>query len=213
MTEVDESIYKVRSSNKKWSKENIIFLILLIVLSILTIINLICKWGKETPLLLSMILLLLFFMKYDEKKSKKQINQLRTAYKEEVIDKWIDLLKKADWNLYSSDGINWVIRSYEKKMEENNFIENIIKYFKQVCNLFLIPILTLVLTQIVQNSSLQEQSSFLVDYALIVLILAGFGLMIGPFIKLPADLKRSHYKNIIADLEYILIRLPENNQD
>lgn len=34
MTEVDESIYKVRSSNKKWSKENIIFLILLIVLSI-----------------------------------------------------------------------------------------------------------------------------------------------------------------------------------
>jgi len=95
---------------------------------------------------------------YSKKILQSNQDALLTRYKDKHIDPLISLLN--NYNLYTIDGIEWLIDCCNSKKINNNEV-SVFKYIKSFFTMIVYPLITLGLGLILKESSIEEVVSFI----------------------------------------------------
>lgn len=209
--EAEETIYKKAKLNKIVRKIEITYGVVLEILGFLLFIDYYLKWGVTGLLLVTLFVITPVCMKWEELEKRRYRRELLKEYKTNILDRWKQLLKDSRWKLYNINGLQWIIASCDRELAKKGPIEIAADYLKKVCEILIIPIVTVAFTQIIKDAEINDIIGIVILYLVMAVILAGLGLIVGAFLKMPTGLKKMQYENIHDDVEYILIELREES--
>ena len=185
--------------------------VMLETLGFLLFIDYYLKWGVRGLLLVTLFVITVACMKWEELEKRRYRGELLKEYKTNILERWKQLLKDSRWKLYNINGLQWIIASCDRELAKKGPIEISADYLKKVCEILIIPIVTVAFTQIIKDAEINDIIGIVILYLVMAVILAGSGLIVGAFLKMPTGLKKMQYENIRDDVEYILIEVKEES--
>lgn len=206
--EAEETIYKKVKVNTTVRKGRIVWGFLMIMVAILSYLNYCWKGGEEILILLVICgISTLVYINWEKYQNRKHREILTERYKKDVLKKWKQLLSDERWNLYNINGIQWVITVCERKIEQKSEIEKLSDFLKKICKILVIPILTVIFSQIIEGQDMTVVMKIGALFIAFVIFLIGIGLVVWPIISMPNEITKNQYESIRDDMEYVLVKL------
>lgn len=148
--------------------------------------------------LFSLVIDVTLLTKYERKKEISNIDYRISDCKENVIKKLIILLSDEQFNLYTLDGLNWMINSCEEHINPK-------KRDKFSIVSIILPIFTLVYGVIINNMNIYE---IIVMTAMVFIVIACFSFLYNISIHdLINNPDKTLYKSLKSELEYIRVQM------
>lgn len=140
---------------------------------------------------------------YEKIKSHKQIDARIQNYKTNKIDKLTDLLKEHTYNLYSIEGITWLINCCEKNIEPKQSVP---------LGSTIFPILTLAFGVILKDMPMDDVISMTTALIIIIVLVVLLQKYAFSYIcEIVQNPDKDLYKYLKNELEYILIQLKNSS--
>ncbi|WP_304509177.1 hypothetical protein [Anaerotignum sp.] len=165
-------------------------------------------FGKSVILLLVSLLIIgidtIIMILYEKKKELNQIDTLTEDYKQNVICTLIDLLKQDTYNLYTAEGIEWLIHSCEIHIEPKQFTSLSSTIF---------PIFTLAYGIAIKDMTSEKVLTTTIGIIALLVIFAILNKYIFSIIRetlANPDLRLSKY--LKSELEYVRIQYRNENE-
>ena len=181
------------------NKERIMFIVLIVSGA------LIIYFSSFNFNILASLLFLIFLIiniallaKYERKKEISNIDYYISNYKENVIKRLIIFLSDEQFNLYTLDGLNWMINSCEEHINPK-------KRDKFSIFSIILPIFTLVYGVIINNMNIYE---IIVITAMVFIVIVFFNFLYNISIHdLINNPDKILYKSLKSELEYIRVQM------
>ncbi len=168
----------------------------------------ICFSMFKTNLLASLLFVfaiiidIILFTIYEHKKEINNIDKRISNYKENVIKELIILLSDEQYNLYTLDGLNWMINCCEEHIDSKK--EN-----KSLISSTIFPIFTLVYGVIIKNMDIYN---IIITTTMIILIIVFFNVLYNNSIHdLINNPDKTLYQSLKRELEYIRTQIVRKN--
>ena len=143
----------------------------------------------------------IIMISYHEKKNKKTIeNRIQDKINNKIIP-LIELTKKADYNLYSECGIDWLIKNCSDILSENK--ESDISTTISKHSAFIFPIILLIHSLINNYLSIDRALSFSIMLILLYIFLCVIWNAIKQLDSMIMFPNKEKYECLLRDLEYI----------
>lgn len=197
--------YKMEFHNRKSGEVTIaewISLVILCVLSVGLIIFSIfyrCFWGF---LMCSagVVIDTIFFLIYEGKKNRKNIDQRIVNYNRNVIDRLVQMLQEEQYCLYNLDGLNWLIDNCEEHIQTE------IKQTPWVISM-LFPVFSLAYGVALGKMTVEQIVKYTAAVMFIIFCANFLNKYVFSYIKEEIDNpNKSYYQCLKNELEYIKIQ-------
>ncbi len=137
---------------------------------------------------------------YEKRKQTKNIDNQITNYNEYVIKKLIELLKQEQFNLYTLEGLDWMIKCCQEHIESKKETTSLI-------STAIFPVFTLAYGVAINSMSTEEIALITTAFIILIIILnILYKYVICELVELIQNPDKSLYLSLKNELEYIKIQ-------
>lgn len=188
------------SNKKKLKIKDMILLTILFTSSITFAVSSMIQILNITIISLVIYIAVITYMSlYIRKLEKSRVHEKVQNYKLTKINPLIKLLKSDTYNLYTLEGVNWLIEcciTEPKKLEFRISFQSIV-----------LPFITLAYTAIINNIIITEIVSISVIFIIVIILIIISGIAIQPFLDYIVSPDKAKYSQLKSELEYIKSQL------
>lgn len=188
------------SNKKKLKIKDMILLTILFTSSITFAVSSMIQILNITIISLVIYTAVITYMSlYIRKVEKSRVHEKVQNYKLTKINTLIKLLKSDTYNLYTLEGVNWLIEcciTEPKKLEFRISFQSIV-----------LPFITLAYTAIINNIIITEIVSISVIFIIMIILIIISGIAIQPFLDYIVSPDKAKYSQLKSELEYIKSQL------
>ncbi|MCL2694865.1 MAG: hypothetical protein FWE69_00885 [Clostridiales bacterium] len=174
-----------------------IFLALFLLFSFLR-----CQmWIVSIPFF-AIISCLIIILLYGRSQDKKRRTELLREYKDSKIEPLLELLKDKDYNLFSDEGIDWLIECCEQKLKKNagaNLMTSIRNFFITA----IYPLITLIIGLAINTFDANQAVSTVIRFITMLIVLFGLWMVMKPTFTKIAFYDKWKYEYLREGLAYI----------
>ena len=142
---------------------------------------------------------------YQKRKQSKIIDNQIANYKEGIIKELIELLKQEQFNLYTLDGLDWMIKSCQEHIESKKETASLI-------STAIFPVFTLAYGVAINSMSAEEIAVITTAFIILIIIInILYKYVIYELVELIQNPDKSLYLSLKNELEYIKIQFQDRN--
>ena len=203
-------VYDVRTKNsiRRVEKKYILSIIIWIVFGMLFTLALGLQWDNIIKAVIGVVLTvdICVAMWWNDNDWKTRSSEMQDRYKNEVINKIIEILKSTNWHLYDRKGIEWCLEMCDIELKKAPCLStylNPIKNFVMV----ILPTFTalgVIILQKVDEINIMLVITFTLFFMLVFLL--GLGYIVYPVWEMIFNRKRRFIAAFKEDLQYILAK-------
>lgn len=160
---------------------------------------------KKIPFLIALIILIsdiIICHKYESNKDSKEIDQRISEYHSGNIEKLIKLLKDNMYNLYTIEGVDWLITSCERHLKEKSNVPGI------VASSLITSVIAIAQTIVLRQLDINTIILYIVGAIILMLIFQiANKYVFKQIIEVVDNPYKGIYSSLKSDLEYIKIQL------
>lgn len=179
--------------------------VMLIILFFLIVVTMVCSCFNHFAVYIFLAITVgcvFFVCKGAKKYEKKQWAEHIENYKRKHINELIKLLKRSQYNLYSQEGIEWLLSCCNNKLSQVEE-SKIFKSLKAFLITAVYPVITLMLGVLLNKIPVEQIKHYVAITILVLICFYGMFLAISPFLSFLFFSEKMPLQYLQEDLEYI----------